>query len=313
MDCGSRTIDNGMRFTLEVSESGFHLRKDYGVWAVSDLFGEMDWWPTNRAWQGHNEKLIALLDDLAPTIGIDTSKLLDKVRENFEGHKGANIGAYISEEQSQSFSMVGLRAIHAHLVGTFRIPGLPSHDFKEGSSYRGLELTYGIEGWYAILWEPNINDELFLPECWDGVTLAEVINESEQNGTFPWTREGLVGLLADSDPRWAQFIHADFSMAESSMAKSPTVYIRRESDRDWETNESVVVYKASGEIVEDTLVIGRRPLAQDDSEYYLYLNSDPVMTLTSRSEGYGGKLIHEMKQKLDHELAKEGMSLGKQQ
>jgi hypothetical protein len=207
MSTGSMTVDNGMIFTLEVDDSGFHLQKDYGVWSVSDLFGEMNWWPTDLAWLGQNANLLGLLDALALKVGVAATELLDIVREYLEDYGGdADIQAYLTDERSQSFSLARLRRRHAELVGNFRIPGLPSDDFEEGSSYRGLDLAFGTEGWSAILWEPSVSERLFQSDSWYGDTLDDVMNDS-----LPWTRDEFAEILVESDPLWLPFIDFDFS------------------------------------------------------------------------------------------------------
>jgi hypothetical protein len=208
MDIGSRTIDSGMHFTLKVDDSGFHLRKDIGTRSVSDLFGEIGWWPTYIAWEGQNANLLGLLDDLAPKVGVAATTLLDIVREHLEEYGGdADIEAYLSDERSNALSLESLRSRHARLFGDFRIPGLPSDDLKgEGTCYRGLELVFGPGGWSATLWEPDENDELFHPDCWDGDTLDDVMNDS-----LPWTRDEFVEVLVEADPCWEHFIDKDFS------------------------------------------------------------------------------------------------------
>jgi hypothetical protein len=319
MSTGSMTVDNGMIFTLEVDDSGFHLQKDYGVWSVSDLFGEMNWWPTDLAWLGQNANLLGLLDALALKVGVAATELLDIVREYLEEYGGdADIQAYLTDERSQSFSLARLRRKHAELVGNFRIPGLPSDDFEEGSSYRGLDLAFGTDGWSAILWEPSVSDRLFQSDSWDGDTLNEILDH------LPWKRDKLVEILVEDDPCWKHFIDTDFSIVEESEHKSPPElrpesppkptpsYSRRVANDDWEKEEFVVVVDESGEVLEDTLVIGRRPEGQSQGGYYLYLKSKPVLILRRGASGYGAKTIYELKQKLNEELAKEGMSFGRQ-
>jgi hypothetical protein len=207
LSTGGLIVDNGMFFTLEVDDSGFHLRKDLGGWSVSDLFGEMNWWPTDQAWQGQNKNLLGLLDDLAPKVGVAATTLLDIVREYLEEYGGdADIQAYLTDERSQAFSLARLRRRHAELVGNFRIPGLPSDDLEEGSSYRGLELAFGTDGWSAILWEPSYSDHVFSsPEYYDGDTLDEILDH------LPWDRDKLVEVLVEADPCWEHFIDKDFS------------------------------------------------------------------------------------------------------
>ena len=224
MDIGSRTIDTGMHFTLEVDDSGFHLRKDYGMMPVNDLFGELDWWPTERGWEGQTESLLGLLGEVAPKVQLELSELLDLVRQQFVCYGYDEIDAYIADEQSQAFTTDDLKSRYSQLVDEIRIPGLPSDDIAglakgeegEGTRYRGLELAFSSEGWSATIWEPDPCDEMFLPETWDCDTLDEVIRKCEGTSYFPGTRENLVGLLVDSDARWQQFIDADFSKFEES-------------------------------------------------------------------------------------------------
>ena len=222
MDCGSRTIDPGMHFTLEVDDCGFNLRKDYGVMSVNDLFGELDWWPTERGWEGQNASLLGLLGEVAPKVQLELSELLDLVRQQFVCYGFDEIDAYIDDEQTLAFTREDLISRYSQFVDEFRIPGLPSDDIaglamgeeEEGSRYRGLELAFGSEGWSATIWEPDPCDEMFLPETWDCDTLDEVIRKCEGTSYFPGTRENLVGLLVDSDPRWQRFVDTDFSKVE---------------------------------------------------------------------------------------------------
>ena len=102
MSCGSRTIDNGMHFTIEVDSNGFHARKELGLWSVSDLFGEMGWWPSDQIWESKNERLLGLLEDLAPAVGVTPSALFEMVREHFVEVECIDIDAHLEEACSNA-------------------------------------------------------------------------------------------------------------------------------------------------------------------------------------------------------------------
>jgi hypothetical protein len=230
--------------------------------------------------------------------------LFDLVRDYFVECLNVDIDAYITDERSQVFSLESLRSRHAPLVDDFRIPGLPSDDLEgEGTCYRGLELAFGPDGWSATLWEPYCGDELFLPECWDGETLDEILDES------PWTREELVEILVDSDPRWKAFLDKDFSVQPEPMPKQEPHYKRQVANNDWEREESVLVTTESKGSYEDLLVLGRRPVAHDDGEeYYMFLRSMPRRVVRHHCMGYGEKIIYLMNQRLKENLAKQHIS-----
>jgi hypothetical protein len=302
MDSGSRTMDNGMRFTIEVDYDGFHVREESGVWTVSDLFSERGFWPTELVWGGQNPTLLGLLEDLAPAARVTGDEMMEIVRNFIENYDPDHLGAYLLDEQSGSLSPEELRTKYAEMR-SIQIPGLPSERFEPGSRYRGLELEYGSEGWKATLREPDPSDELFHPEDWKANTLDDAI------ANLPFTREEIVNLLADADPRWLLFVDVDFSVPAEVSPADPPNFTRLTSSCDWEIEELVTLKNANGDEIEDTAILGRRPTASGEGEFYLYVESEPETVVRTNVHGYPPKKFHEMKRSLIKRLAKKGLDL----
>jgi len=211
MDVGSRTIDLGQNFHFAVDEDGFHAQREHGIWSVQDLFGEMSYWPTLVVWSDSNERLAPLLSDAAQSCGLASDELRRLLKESFHRYD-FDINSYLDLElatSSDAESLLSTRAKFAEHFQTYQIPGLPSHEFRVGTSYAGLTLEFNQDGWTATLYGPE-DEELFHDEFWEADTFDELLTTPGEYLTLkdvlPWTRDELAAILIASDRRWEPLV-----------------------------------------------------------------------------------------------------------
>ena len=213
MDDCSMTIDCGQRFHFEVDEDGFHVRRESGLWSVDDLFYQMEYWPRLVVWSDANKRLKPLLESAASASGMDYGELLSLVKSFFSNIDALDFDLYLKQEEASGDDWEVLsrtRAKHANHFEDYKIPGLTSNEFREGSCYAGLTLQFNGDGWQATLFLPE-EDEMFQDDFWEAETFDEVITANNDygmslDGYLRWSRQELASLLIESDRRWEPFV-----------------------------------------------------------------------------------------------------------
>lgn len=227
MDIGSMTIDNGHRFHFSVDEDGFHVRREYGLWSVSDLFGEMCYWPSLVVWSEANERLKPLLESASRASGMDYQELLSDVKDLFEQHDSLDLDLYLNQEEAagdDGEALAQLRSKHSQCFDEYQIPGISSDQFVEGSCYAGLTISFDLGGWKATLLQPDdeelFQDEYFEAETFDGLFTAKSFYESSLQDCLRYDRVELASWLVESDIRWEPFVRLEPS---TQMDSGPTI------------------------------------------------------------------------------------------
>ena len=228
MDDGSRTIDCGQCFEVIVNNDGFEVRRDSGPWPVSDLFGQMKYWPEHKVWTGSAGTLDELLKQLGKQTGLSRRALLAPIFDELDEAQELDIKGYLSDEKrtvTGSKNLSGLLKRWSALLGCHRVPGIPSPEmwrhcwatYNRGSvspqdcCYNGLELDFNQSGWTARLYSDADNlPELLCPLVWsadtfDGLFSAVDDYNIELTVYLPWTRKQLAVLLIKNDSRWSEW------------------------------------------------------------------------------------------------------------
>ncbi len=210
------TIDNGHQFHFSVDEDGFYVRREYGLWSVGDLFGEMSYWPSLVVWSEANEKLKPLLDSASRASGMDYQELLSEVKVLFERHDSLDVDLYLNQEDAagdDGEALSQLRAKHSQFFDEYQVPGISSDEFVEGSRYAGLTLCFDLDGWQATLLQPD-DEELFQDEYFEAKTFDELFTAKSLYGTsleecLRYDSEELASWLVESDIRWEPFVRPE--------------------------------------------------------------------------------------------------------
>jgi hypothetical protein len=211
-DDGSRTIDLGQQFTFEVKWDGFHAKMETGPWSVSDLFGELGYWPTKVVWNAIDERLDVLLLRAAEAANMAPEEITSTMAEYISEYEAFDLEEYLKREVGcPSTELVQFRTSWANRLESFRLEGLPSEPFQKGTHYRGLELCLNKEGWSAVLSEPEPDDHIFQPTFWvagsfDGLLAAEDDFGWTIFDYHEWEPEDLAAELVEDDVRWMKFL-----------------------------------------------------------------------------------------------------------
>lgn len=245
MDDGSRTIDCGQRFELIVDNDGFTLRRYSGPWEVSDLFGELSYWPKHKVWTGSAETLDELLKQLGKRTGLSRRALLAPIIYELDECQELGIKNYLSAEKRAikgSEDLSGLRKRWSALLGCHEVPGIPSPELwddcwatksvsPQDCCYNGLKLDFNKRGWTARLYsDADDIPELFCPLDWHADTFDDLFSATDDYGaevTSYWriTREELATLLIEDDSRWKEFIEPE--KKEQPSLSSPPKRLKR--------------------------------------------------------------------------------------
>jgi hypothetical protein len=217
---GSRTIDNTQSFKINVSADGFEVIRESGPWSVSDLFGEMDYWPKEVIW---SSGLVATLDEvlahLSKQTGLNRQALLRPILAELDETQDLDIVGYLADEMKAvkgNENLSGLRKRWSALEGNYRVPGIPSPEIlPKHSCYNGLELYFDAQGWSAKLYsDAGDLPELFNDLVWSADTFNGLFRTTDAYGTsvseyLPWPRDELIALLIKDDPRWGKFVGSE--------------------------------------------------------------------------------------------------------
>lgn len=229
MDDGSRTIDNGQCFEITVNTDGFEIRRESGPWSVSDLFGEMGYWPEKMEWTGSEATLDELLKQLGKHTRLTRRALLRPIFFELTECQELDVKGYLSDEKRAvkgGEDLSGLRKRWSALFGSHQVPGMPSPEMwvpcwktlyrgrlsPQDCCYNGLELDFNQRGWTARLYSAADDfPELFRPLIWradtfDGLFSALDDYDTEVTLYLRWPWEELATLLIEDDSRWKEFI-----------------------------------------------------------------------------------------------------------